>query len=115
VMAVGNLDAQRDFTDVRDVVRAYWLAATQGAAGEVYNVGSGHSRPVRWLLDTLLSMTTARVELTVDPQRLRPSDVPISVCDNQRLVAATGWRPQIDLHQSLADLLAYWRGQFQSM
>jgi GDP-4-dehydro-6-deoxy-D-mannose reductase len=111
VVAVGNLDAQRDFTDVRDVVRAYWLAATTGEAGSVYNIGSGVSRPVRWLLDTLLELSPVSVELTVDPTRLRPSDVPVSSCDNRRLVQATGWQPQINLRDSLRDLLDEWRGQ----
>jgi GDP-4-dehydro-6-deoxy-D-mannose reductase len=106
---IGNLEAQRDFTDVRDVVRAYWLALTQGVAGEVYNVGSGQARSVRWLLETLLVLSGVQVELVVDPQRLRPSDVPISVCNHQKLAAATGWQPQIDLRDSLRDLLASWR------
>jgi GDP-4-dehydro-6-deoxy-D-mannose reductase len=114
VVAVGNLEAQRDFTDVRDIVRAYWLAINHGEAGEVYNVGSGEARSVRWLLDTLLSMTQAQVELVVDPTRLRPSDVPVSVCANGRLLAATGWQPAIDLHTSLRDLLEVWRGQMRS-
>lgn len=113
VVTVGNLATERDFTDVRDVVRAYWLLSQLGEAGAVYNVGSGQSRPVRWLLDTLLTMTASQVELTVDPARLRPSDVPVSRCDNQRLVAATGWQPQIDLRTSLQDLLDGWRAQLQ--
>lgn len=111
VLAVGNLDAQRDFTDVRDVVRAYWLAVQRCEPGEAYNLGSGHSRPVRWLLETLLSLTPASIEITIDPARLRPSDVPVSVCDNRRLVQATGWQPQIDLHDSLRDVLNDWREQ----
>lgn len=114
VVAVGNLEAQRDFTDVRDIVRAYWLAINHGEPGEVYNVGSGEAHPVRWLLDTLLSLTPAQVELVVDPARLRPSDVPVSVCTHRRLLAATGWRPEIDLHDSLRDLLDDWRGQVRS-
>lgn len=109
VVTVGNLDPQRDFTDVRDVVRAYWLLATRGEAGQVYNVGSGVARSVRWLLETLLSLTPAQVEVKLDPNRLRPSDVPLSVCDNRRLVEATGWQPQVDLRQSLQDLLDGWR------
>ena len=113
VVTVGNLAAERDFTDVRDVVRAYWLIVTQGEAGQAYNVGRGQSRPVRWLLDTLLTMTDVPVELVVDPARLRPSDVPISVCDNRRLVAATGWQPVIDLNQSLFDLLDSWRNRLR--
>lgn len=108
-VTVGNLDAQRDFTDVRDIVRAYWLVLQGGEAGEVYNVGSGQSRPVRWLLETLLELSSVQVELSVDPKRLRPSDVPISVCDNTRLTAATSWQPQIDLRDSLRELLEGWR------
>ncbi|MFN8491160.1 MAG: GDP-mannose 4,6-dehydratase [Caldilineaceae bacterium] len=111
VVTVGNLEAQRDFTDVRDVVRAYWLLVQQGEAGEVYNVGSGQSRPVRWLLDTLLELSTVHVEIRVDPERLRPSDVPVSRCDNRRLVEATQWQPKIDLRTSLQDLLNFWRIQ----
>ncbi|RIK43794.1 MAG: GDP-mannose 4,6-dehydratase [Chloroflexi bacterium] len=111
VVAVGNLEAERDFTDVRDIVRAYWLAINHGEPGQVYNVGSGEARRVRWLLDTLLSMAQAQVELAVDPARLRPSDVPVSVCDRRRLTAATGWQPEIDLRNSLLDLLDDWRRQ----
>ncbi len=111
VVTVGNLDAQRDFTDVRDIVRAYWLAVARGEAGSVYNVGCGQAHSVRWLLDTLLSLASVEVKVEVDPARLRPSDVPISVCDNRRLVAATGWQPQIDLERSLRDLLDDWRRQ----
>ncbi len=109
VVTVGNMDTQRDFTDVRDVVRAYWLLMLRGEAGQVYNVGSGVARPVRWLLETLLTLTQVQVEIKLDTARLRPSDVPISVCNNQRLVQATGWQPQVDLHQSLRDLLDGWR------
>lgn len=113
VVRVGNLSAQRDFTDARDVVRAYWLLATRGAAGECYNVGSGQPRSIQWLLDTLLSLTTAPVHIEVDPQRLRPSDVPNSYCDNRKLIAATGWQPQIDLRDTLHDLLDNWREQLR--
>lgn len=114
VVTVGNLEAQRDFTDVRDVVRAYWLLVTEGQAGQVYNVGSGQARSARWLLETLLTLTPVRVEVQIDPNRLRPSDVPLSVCNNRRLVAATGWQPQIALGQSLQDLLDGWRKEVRS-
>lgn len=109
ILRVGNLDAVRDFTDVRDVVRAYWLAVCGGEAGQVYNVGSGEGRPVRWILDQLLACTQIPIEIQQDPNRLRPSDVPISVCDNRRLVAATGWLPEIDLRQTLREILDGWR------
>lgn len=113
VVRVGNLDTARDFTDVRDVVRAYWLAAQHGEAGAVYNLGSGSAHSVRWLLDTLLSLTHADVRVEVDQTRLRPSDVPVSVCDNRLLCAATKWAPEIPLRQSLEDTLTYWRRQVQ--
>ena len=109
VLRVGNLDAVRDFTDVRDVVRAYWLLLEKDEPGQVYNVGSGQGRPIRWLLDTLLEMTSMDIDVQLDPERLRPSDVPVSICDNRRLVAATGWQPRIDLRRTLQDLLDYWR------
>jgi GDP-4-dehydro-6-deoxy-D-mannose reductase len=111
VVFVGNLSAQRDFSDVRDIVAAYWLLATRGAAGECYNVGNGKPHSIQWLLDTLLELTDAPVQVAIDPQRLRPSDVPCSYCDNRKLVAATGWQPQIDLRTTLADLLDSWRAQ----
>jgi GDP-4-dehydro-6-deoxy-D-mannose reductase len=113
LVRVGNLSAERDFTDVRDVVRAYWLLASAGTPGEVYNVGSGTPRSVRWLLDTLLELSPAAIRVEVDPQRLRPSDVPCSYADIRRLTAATGWRPEIDLRTSLQDLLDGWREQLR--
>ena len=113
VVAVGNLDAERDFTDVRDVVRAYWSIIQDGTPGEAYNVGSGEAHSVRWVLETLLDLTPVQVEVVVDAHRLRPSDVPVSVCDNRKLGDATGWRPQIDLTDSLHDLLDSWRVRVQ--
>jgi len=113
-VAVGNLEAERDFTDVRDVVQAYWLLLKKGEAGAVYNVGSGQRYPVSYILERLLALSSATVEVTVDPARLRPSDVPVSLCDNRRLMAATGWQPQIPLEQSLVDLLNHWRGQLRN-
>ena len=113
VVQVGNLEAQRDFTDVRDVVRAYWLLVNRGQAGAVYNVGSGQSHSAQYVLDTLLALSTARVEIQLDPHRLRPSDVPMSICDNRRLVAATGWQPQRQIQETLRDLLDYWRKNVQ--
>jgi GDP-4-dehydro-6-deoxy-D-mannose reductase len=111
VLKVGNLDAVRDFTDVRDVVRAYWLLLERGEAGVAYNVCSGTGRPVRQLLDLLLAASSARVEVRVDPERLRPSDVPAQVGDPSRLHAATGWEPRIPLERTLRDLLDDWRSR----
>ena len=109
VLKVGNLEAVRDFADVRDVVRAYWLLLDRGAAGAVYNVCSGHGRRMRELLDVLLGNTGARMEVRVDPERLRPSDVPAQVGDPSRLRAATLWEPLIPLDKTLRDLLDDWR------
>jgi GDP-4-dehydro-6-deoxy-D-mannose reductase len=77
-------------------------------------VGSGQPRSIRWLLDTLLSLTPVQVEVTTDPLRLRPSDVPCSYCDPRRLTAATGWQPRIDLRNTLHDLLDSWRVKLRS-
>jgi GDP-4-dehydro-6-deoxy-D-mannose reductase len=111
VLKVGNLEAVRDFADVRDVVRAYWLLLEKGEAGAVYNVCSGRGRRIRDLLDALLGASSARVEVRVDPERLRPSDVPAQVGDPSRLRAATGWEPRIPLERALSDLLDDWRAR----
>ena len=109
VVHVGNLSAQRDFTDVRDVVRAYFLACTQGEPGEVYNICTGISVTIQEILDTLLELAQCEVSVEIDPERLRPSDVQLLRGDASKLTEATGWRPEIELRQTLADLLEYWR------
>ncbi len=102
---VGNLSPARDFTDVRDVVRAYRLLAAQGAAGEVYNVCSGRAVPISELAALLVSASGTKVELVEDPSLLRPVDVPVLVGDAAKLYALTGWRPEIPLELTLADVL----------
>ena len=109
VVEVGNLAARRDFTDVRDIVRAYWMVMQSGTAGDVYNVGSGVSHAVHTLLDILVELSMRSVDVVVDPRRLRPSEVPESVCDNTKLRAITGWSPEYSLHDSLQSLLQEWR------
>lgn len=109
VMWVGNLAAERDFTDVRDVVRAYHLLLERGTAGEAYNVCSGTSRSIRALLDTLLSFSSAEIEVRQDPARMRPSDVPRHVGNASKLRAATGWQPTIPFERTLLDILNDWR------
>ena len=109
VLYVGNLDAKRDFSDVRDVVRAYHLALEEGAAGEVYNVGSGEARSVQSLLDTLLAFTSVEVRVERDPARMRPSDIPEVRADIRKIQATTGWTPEIPFEQSVRDVLDYWR------
>jgi GDP-4-dehydro-6-deoxy-D-mannose reductase len=109
VLEVGNLDAVRDFTDVRDVVRAYWLLLEKGQPGEVYNVCSGRGIAIREILERLVALTDATVELRVDPARLRPSDIPALVGDPERLRRATGWQPCLPIERTLQDLLDDWR------
>ena len=109
VIRVGNLEAQRDFTDVRDMVRAYWLAVTKATPGEVYNLASGRAVTIRELLDQLLALSDTEVEVQVDPDRLRPSDVEILLGDYSKFRSDTGWEPTIPLAQTLKDTLDYWR------
>ena len=109
VVWVGNLDALRDFTDVRDMVRAYWLALDRGEPGEVYNVCSGRAYTIKNVLEMLLGMAEADVEVREDPARLRPSDVEILLGDCSRFQRATGWKPTIPFEVTLKDLLDYWR------
>lgn len=111
VLRVGNLAAERDFTDVRDIVRAYALAATNGRVGMAYNIGSERAVSVRWMLDTLLAQSTATIAVATDPTRMRPADVPRVVANCALFRDHTGWRPQIPLEQTLVDILNYWRIQ----
>ncbi len=111
VIRVGNLDAVRDFTDVRDMVRAYWLAVTKAKPGEVYNIATGNGITIRELLDRLLAMSQVDVKVEPDPERMRPSDVEILIGDSSKFRADTGWEPQVPFDQTLRDTLDYWRQQ----
>ncbi len=109
VIHVGNLEARRDFTDVRDIVRGYWLCLEKGEEGEVYNIGSGKTHTMQAVLDMLLSMSKVNVKVQIDSRRIRPSDVPVLLADSSKFRKLTGWKPEIPLRQSLQDLLVYWR------
>jgi GDP-4-dehydro-6-deoxy-D-mannose reductase len=109
VIRVGNLEARRDFTDVRDMVRGYAAALEHGESGEVYNLCSGESHSVQEVLDLLLSMSNLDVRVQPDPDRMRPSDVPILQGSAARFEAVSGWKPQIEFRQTLQDLLDFWR------
>jgi GDP-4-dehydro-6-deoxy-D-mannose reductase len=109
VIKVGNLDARRDFTDVRDMVKAYWLALEKGEPGEVYNLGSGKDVTIKKMLDILLSFSDLDIEVRQDPSRMRPSDVEVLLADTTRFHDLTGWEPEIPLEKTLEDLLDYWR------
>ncbi len=108
---VGNLEARRDFLDVRDVVRAYYGLMTRGEPGAVYNVCRGDAVTMQGLLDGLLALARVPIAVTPDPARMRPADIAVSVGDPARLRAATGWSPELSLPQTLADTLDWWRGQ----
>ncbi len=109
VLSVGNLIAQRDFTDVRDMVNAYQMVMKQGESGEVYNIGSGEAHSIQELLDILLDLTDAPIRVETDSSRMRPVEVPIITCDYSKINKVTGWKPDITFKQSLADVLDDWR------
>jgi len=110
VIKTGNLDAQRDFTDVRDMARAYVAVLRHGAPSTLYNVASGTARVMRSVLDALVARARVKVRIETDPGLLRPSDTPIVLGDATKVRDATGWRPEIPFDQTLDDLLNYWRG-----
>lgn len=107
---VGNLEVVRDFTDVRDVVRAYRLLAERGVPGEIYNLGSGRGTRLLDALDILRGLARTPIEVHVDPARVRPVDQPLLVADATKLRTATGWAPAYSIEQTLADMLNDWRG-----
>ena len=110
VMHVGNLNAKRDFSDVRDIVNAYWLAVTKCEYGEVYNICSEKTRTIQSVLDLLLGMTEKKIEIKQDELRMRPSDVMVLHGDCSKFKKQTGWEPKIAFEDTMRDLLDYWRG-----
>jgi GDP-4-dehydro-6-deoxy-D-mannose reductase len=111
VVSVGNLDSVRDFTDVRDMVRAYWLALERGVPGEVYNICTGRGYTARQVLDLLLDLSHVKVRVQEDPARMRPSDVTLLVGDCSKFRSTTGWQPTIPFEVTLKDLLEHWRSR----
>ncbi|MDP3982978.1 MAG: GDP-mannose 4,6-dehydratase, partial [bacterium] len=109
VIKVGNLDSFRDFTDVRDMVRAYLLVVEKGEPGEVYNIASGKTWQIKKVLDMLLDMSKTDIKVEEDPERMRPSDVEILQGDASKFKKQTGWEPKYKFEQTLEDLLNYWR------
>ena len=108
-LKVGNLTSRRDFTHVKDVVRAYRLIGEKGKPGEVYNVGSGVTWSAQEILDKLCAMAVCPIPVEQDPARMRPSDTPVICCDHTKLTTDTGWQPQIPLEDILSDTLREWR------
>jgi len=109
VIYVGNLEAQRDYTDVRDMVRAYLLSVEKCDPGDVYNIATGKAIRIKDVLSMFLSMSKVQVEVKQDPSRMRPSDVPILIGDSTKFRDKTGWKPEIPFTKTAEDLLNYWR------
>ena len=108
-ISVGNLSAMRDFTDVRDVVRAYRLLAEKGISGKVYNVGRGKAVSIQYILDTALSFSKKNISVRQDPERMRAADIPIIEPDVSEIFRDTGWYAEISMEQTIKDTLDYWR------
>lgn len=111
VMSVGNLSAMRDFTDVRDVVRAYRLLAEKGSSGKIYNVGRGKAVTIQFILDTALGLAKVPIEVKRDPARMRASDIPLIEPDVSAIYGDTGWKAEITVEQTIKDTLDHWRSQ----
>ena len=109
VIKAGNLEAQRDWTDVRDMVKGYLLSVEKCDPGDVYNICSGHGVIVQDMLNILLGLSKVKVQIVQDQSRMRPSEVPILVGDNSKFVQKTGWKPEISFEKTMEDLLNYWR------
>jgi len=109
IIKVGNLEAKRDFTDVRDMVRAYWLALNKGELGKAYNICSERTIQIGELLNNLLDLSTKKIEILKDPKRMRLSDNPVLQGNYLKFRKRSGWEPEITLHKTLKDLLEYWR------
>jgi GDP-4-dehydro-6-deoxy-D-mannose reductase len=115
IISVGDLTPRRDFSDVRDIVRGYWLLLERGEPGEVYNLCSGRSWAIQQVLDFLLDQSRVRkIAVEIDPARLRPSDVMILEGDPSKIRKATAWEVEIPFDRTLKDLLAYWRQRTMS-
>lgn len=109
VISVGNLEASRDYTDVRDMARAYLLSVEKCDPGDVYNIATGTAIKIADVLKLLLSFSKIKVEIRPDPARMRPSDVPVLIGDSKKFQEKTGWKPQIPFEKTALDLLNYWR------
>ena len=111
IIRVGNLNAWRDFTDVRDIVKAYWLAVKKCKYGEPYNICSGKMHQIKGVLKILLSFSKVKVKVKQNPELMRPSDVPMLCCNFSKFRKATGWKPKIKFEDTLRDILNYWRDE----
>lgn len=113
-MMVGNLEAKRDYTDVRDIVRAYRLLVESEKTNQIYNICSGNSVSGKEILELLLAKSMARLAITQDPARMRPSDIPEIIGDHTKITNDTGWQPIIPIEQTIEDVLKDWRSRKQA-
>jgi GDP-4-dehydro-6-deoxy-D-mannose reductase len=111
VLEVGTVSARRDFTDVRDMVRAYWLALERAAPGELLNAASGQAVSIQDVIAGFLGLAKCPIEVRSVPERMRPLDIPLLLGDASRLRQLTGWRPAVPFHQSVQDVLDDWRAR----
>lgn len=115
VMRVGNLSAKRDFMDVRDIVKAYAKLIQNGKAGETYNIGSGKAVSIQSVLDQIIQLSEKEIQVEIDPEKLRPVDVPVIEADTTKLTRKIVWEPEISLETTLQEVLDYWRNQMKEM
>jgi GDP-4-dehydro-6-deoxy-D-mannose reductase len=106
---VGNLESYRDFTDVRDMVKAYWLATEKGDAGEVYNISSDKAIKMKDMIELIISKSSVKPKIVQDASRMRPSDVELLLGNSTKFREKTGWKPEISFDKTIDDLLSYWR------
>lgn len=109
VIRVGNLEVKRDFTDVRDIIRGYWLLLRKGKKGEIYNIGSGKSTEIKNMLIDLINLSSTDINYEVDKEKFRPADILDLRADISKIKNETGWKPEIDIKDSFKDILNYWR------
>lgn len=114
VIKVGNLSVRRDFTDVRDIVKAYSLLIEKGKPGKIYNIGNGKAIAMQEVLDLILSLSTERISIEQDATKLRPSDMQVMEADISRFAELTNWKPEIPLRDTLADMLNSWRNRVKA-
>lgn len=114
VMHVGNLKAERDISDVRDIVKGYYALLIKGKTGEVYNVGSGNSYSIEYLLNKLTELSSKKIRVEIDQQKFRPVDTPRIVCNNDKVIRDTGWKPEITIEKTLIDTFEYWKKVLKS-
>jgi len=111
VIYVGNLNAKRDFTDVRDIVKGYLQLSVNGKKGETYNIGSGKAIEIKKILDIIINNSSVKIDIQIDESKYRPIDVPVIEADIDKIVFCTGWKPEIDLNTTIMDTLRYWRSK----